>query len=107
MSVATSRPGIGTFLYNLFTDGYSAFDVLDGWARVDETSSVVQDLTNGMDTWNKAAGGAFDVIVRPAKAIVNDLDLQADWLWFKTILADVFIIIFLAMVVLFVLVLLV
>lgn len=78
-----------SFLASLFTDGAKAFDRMDNFARVSDSSPLVHDVTSGLDTVNSAFRGSLDAVVHPAKRILTDLDLQADWQWFKTILADI------------------
>jgi hypothetical protein len=82
-TLGSSRPSLLSFIGSLFTDGGEAFGVMDNWARVSDTSSYVKDF----------------------KRLVNDLDLEADWVWFKKIMADLFISIVLAFIVVIVLIL--
>jgi hypothetical protein len=102
-TLGSSRPSLLSFIGSLFTDGGEAFGVMDNWARVSDTSSYVKDFIDGFNDINKA--GEFDAIGRPLKRLVNDLDLEADWVWFKKIMADLFISIVLAFIVVIVLIL--
>lgn len=96
-----SRPDFLSFIFSLFTDGAAAFDGLDDLARVSDSSKYVRDVTDGLDQANADLKGALDVVVHPIKTILNDADLKADWIWFKTILANTLTFLILAFVVLF------
>lgn len=77
------------FITSVITDGSRAFDVMDDVARVTDQTPLVRDVITGMNEANAIAHGTLDAFVHPAKKIINDLDLQAAWKWFKTILTDI------------------
>lgn len=105
VSLGSSRPSLLSFVMSLFTDGGDAFNVMDNWARVTDSSPYVKDFIEGFDDVNAGLHGALDAIGKPVKRLISDLDLEADWVWFKKILADIFISVVLAFVVVIVLIL--
>jgi hypothetical protein len=79
-----------SFLGALFTTGSDAFDDMDKVARTAET-----ELFDVIDTIKESSlippGGKslINDVERPLEKLLNDISLQRSWARFKTILADI------------------
>jgi hypothetical protein len=79
-----------SFITAVFTTGSDAFDDMDKVARTTETDIFVA-IDSAKDALSAIPGmtGAINTVERPLEKLLNDITLQRSWARFKTILADI------------------